>query len=263
MRIAMYLIGFVVAALGVVIAGIYWRQEALLLYPEPLPPDYVFHLPDVVEVPVAVDDAVLSALHLRLPDPKGVVFYLHGNAGNLASWFADTSLFRQSNYDLFMLDYRGYGKSTGRVTSEAQLRSDVAAAWQQIAPLYKGRCKVFLGRSLGSALAAGLAARFQPDLTILVSPYWSVTELAALHYPFVPAVLLRYRLETFRDIAHIDGPVLLIHGDRDAVIPFDHSVRLQAAARAAQLVRLTGAAHNDLQDFDDYGKAIAARLAGL
>jgi len=217
----------------------------------------------VSELAIAVDGATLSALHLRLPDPKGVVFYLHGNAGNLASWFVDVDFYRRANFDLFMLDYRGYGKSSGRISSEAQLRSDVAAAWGRIAPLYRGRRRVFLGRSLGTALAAGLAAQEQPDLTILVSPYWSMTEMAALHYPLVPALLLRYPLETYRDVARIDGPVLLLHGDRDELIPVAQARRLLAVGRAAQLVLVPGAAHNDLQDFPVYLQAIAGSLAAL
>ena len=253
-------------ALGVscaLLAAIYRWQEALIFAPDRLAPDYEFDLAGVVEVAVAVDGAVLSALHLRLPDPKGLVFYLHGNAGNLANWFVETSFYRRANFDLFMLDYRGYGKSTGHIRSEAQLRSDVATAWQQIAPLYEGRRRVILGRSLGSALAAGLAAQVRPELTILVSPYWSMTELARLHFPLVPGALVRYRLETFRDLARIDGPVLLVHGASDALIPLAHSVRLQKVARRAQFVPIAAAAHNDLQDFAEYRRAIAERLAQL
>lgn len=262
-KIALSILGFAGAALGLLAAAVYWRQEYMLFEPETLPAGFDFALPGVVEVPVAVDGARLSALHMRLPDPKGVVFYLHGNAGNLANWFVNADFYRAANFDLFMLDYRGYGKSTGCIRSEEQLRADVAAAWQQIAPLYRDRRKVIVGRSLGSALAVGLAARVQPDLTILVSPYWSIDELARLHYPMIPLALLRYHLQTFRDIGAITGPVLLLHGERDALIPYSHSERLQAEARSAQFVRIHGAAHNDVQDFPEYTRAVAHALAGL
>ncbi len=253
----------VVGVFAALIAAIYWHQELLIFHPVRLAADFVFDQPDVVELAITTDGAVLSALHLRLPQSKGIVFYLHGNASNLSEWFADTSLYRQSNFDLFMLDYRGYGKSTGRIRSEAQLRSDVALAWQRIAPQYQGRCKVIFGRSLGSALAARLAAEIRPDLTILVSAYWSMTELGRMHFPLWPSALMRYRLETYRDVACIDGPVLLVHGGRDALIPFAHSVRLQAVARCAQLVGIAAAAHNDVEDFAEYRKAISESLAKL
>jgi uncharacterized protein len=249
-------------ALGLV-GLVYWRQESLLFAPEPLAADHVFRWPQVQELRIPVDGATLSALHLRLPDPKGVVFFLHGNAGNLDSWFVNVDFYRRAGFDLFMVDYRGYGKSTGSIRSEAQLRADVDAAWQAIAARYEGRRKVIYGRSLGTALAAGLAPRVKPDLTILVSPYWSMAELARLHYPHLPVWLLRYPLSTHADVARIDGPVLLCHGDLDPLIPIEHSVRLQAVARSARLERIDGAAHNDIQDFDQYRRLMADELSKL
>jgi len=267
-RTVLSAIACILAALGALVAVLYWRQGRLLFFPEPLPPDYRFDLPGVAEVSLAVDGAVLSALHLRLPDPKGLVFLLHGNSGNLANWFEGrefegTDFYRRANYDLFMFDYRGYGKSTGRISGEVQLRADVDAAWEHVAPLYQGRRKVIFGRSLGTGLAVRLAARVRPDLTILASAYWSMVELARIYYPLAPNFLMRYRLETFRDIASIDGPVLLLHGDRDELIPVAHSVRLQALARAARLVRIDGASHSDLDEFAKYREAIGESLACL
>ncbi len=257
------IIGIVAAALLGLFGFVYLRQEKLIFFPEPLPMDFPLVLPDVEQVLVHVDGATLSALHLKLPQPKGVVFFLHGNAGNLADWFVDTPFFRTANFDLFMIDYRGYGKSSGRIESQAQLHSDLAVAWEQIADRYRNLRKVVYGRSLGTALAARLAARIQPDLTILVSPYWSMAQLSRLHYPLLPVFLLRYPLMTFRDIGQIQGRVLLIHGERDLLIPFDHSVRLRAAARNAELVLIADASHGDLQDLDQYQRAIAEALAHL
>jgi len=245
------------------LAAAYWRQEALLFHPDVLPAQHAFDLPDVTEVRIDVDGAVLSALHLKLPRPKGVVFFLHGNAGCLESWFVNAGFYRRANFDLFMIDYRGYGKSSGRIESEAQLHADVARAWQQVAPQYAGMRRVIYGRSLGSDLAAALAAREHPDLTILASPYWSMADLARLHYPLLPAALLRYPLETFREVARIDGPLLLLHGDQDALIPLAHAERLQALNPRATLVSVPGAGHGDLQEFPVYTAAVAAALDAL
>ena len=256
-------IGIMAAALLGLFGIVYLRQERLIFFPEPLPPDYSFTMPQVEHVTVSVDGATLSALHLQLPQPKGVVFFLHGNAGNLNDWFVDLPAYRRANFDLFMIDYRGYGKSSGRIQSEAQLHADVATAWEHVAARYRDLRKVVYGRSLGSALAARLSARIQPDLTILVSPYWSMAELARLHYPLLPAFLLRYPLMTFQDIGRIEHPLLLIHGDQDRLIPFEHSVRLQAIAGGSELARITGAAHGDVHDFEPYKKAIFDALGRL
>lgn len=240
---------------------VWWGQERLIFQPTPLPPGHRFAFgADVHEVFVDVPGARLHALHLRNAAPRGLVFFLHGNAGNLDGWFAEAGFYRRLNFDLFMLDYRGYGKSSGRIRSQAQLEADVRAAWAQVAPAYRGRRTVIAGQSLGSALAAALAAEVQPDLTLLISPYDSMRALAAEHYRWVPGALLRYPLDTSAALARVRTPVLLLHGERDALIDVAHAERLAQAAPHSELVIVRGAGHNDLQSFAPYYDAIAARL---
>ncbi len=122
------------------ITWLWFRQERLLFEPAPLPADEpLFGDPDVREFMVDVPGARLSVAQLKLPQPRGVVFYLHGNSGNLRKWFAGLDAFRELNFDLVMMDYRGYGKSTGRIDSEAQLHADVRAVWNAVAGDYAGR----------------------------------------------------------------------------------------------------------------------------
>jgi len=122
------------AAAGALYAGLlvllWWKQEALLFHPQRLPAEYRLAAePDVHERTVQVPGARLSVLHLQRPGSRGVVFFLHGNAGNLAGWFSNTQFYRDAGFDLVMPDYRGYGKSTGAITSAEQLRADVRAVW--------------------------------------------------------------------------------------------------------------------------------------
>lgn len=246
------------------IALLWWKQEALLFFPQPLPADTPLATePDVHEHTVDVPGARLSVLQLRLPEPRGVVFFLHGNAGNLQSWFTNTDFYRRAGFDLVMVDYRGYGKSTGRIESEAQLHADVMAVWRTFSPHYAGKRIVLYGRSLGTGLAAELAATVQPDLTVLVSPYASIAGLARTHYPWVPPQVLRYPLRTEVSAPRIRGPLLLVHGDRDDLIPITESNRLQAAMPGARLLRIEGGGHNDLQDFSAYRQGMADALAAL
>lgn len=263
-RVALALTLLPALAWAAVTAALWWKQESLLFHPEPLPADArLANEPDVHERFVDVPGARLSLLELRLPEPKGVVFFLHGNAGNLQSWFTDTEFYRRAGFDLAMPDYRGYGKSTGRIESEAQLHADVAAVWRDIAPRYAGKRIVIYGRSLGTGLAAELATTVQPDLTVLVSPYASIVGLAREHYPWLPTLALRYPLRTDRAVERIRGPLWLVHGDRDEVIPFAESVKLQTVVPKARLVRIAGGGHNDLQQLADYQQAVAAALAAL
>lgn len=256
--------GTAIALLYVALATwVYFKQEALLFFPDKLPAGYRFTVAGAEETTVEVDGASLSALHFKLPQPKGVVFFLHGNGGSLASWFTNAAFYRRVNFDLFMIDYRGYGKSTGRIESEEQLRKDVRTAYAQIAPAYTGKRVVIYGRSLGTGLAAGLAAEVQPDLTILVSPYYSMRDMARTHYPYVPSQLLRYPLNTWLDLPRIARPTLLIHGETDGVIPISQSERLLAIAPRARLLRLPQAGHNDVHEYEAYREFLAEQLLGL
>lgn len=262
----------VAVAAGVLYAGamawLWLGQEKLLFAPSSLAADVPLAMaPDVHEVTVAVPGAQLSALHLRLPDPKGVVFFLHGNGGSLQNWFVNPEYYRRANFDLFMIDYRGYGKSSGRIQSEDQLRADVRVAFATIAARYASRKVVVYGRSLGSGLAAGLSAELQasrpPDLTVLVSPYRSMVALATEHYRWVPQQLLRYPLRTDAILARVRSPLLLIHGAHDPLIAPSHSRSLLALAPHGSLAIIERAAHNDLQEFDDYLNVFARALAAL
>lgn len=261
------LLGVFAALYAAAIGWLWFRQERLLFYPEVLAAEHrLAKEPGVQELTVAVPGATLSMLQLKLPDPKGVVFYLHGNGGSLEGWFSRTDFYRQANHDLVMLDYRGYGKSTGAIASEAQLRADVRAAWDHVAAQYEGKRVVVLGRSLGSALAAGHSAELTargrpPSLTVLVSPYVSMRQMARELYPWVPPQLLRYPLETAADLARLRHPVLLIHGEADTLIGVHHVRQLHQAAPAARLLVIPRAGHNDLQEFPAYWQALARELA--
>jgi pimeloyl-ACP methyl ester carboxylesterase len=247
------------------LAGWLWlRQEQLIFHPQPLPAEHRFDLgADVQELTLDVPGATLDALWLRLPHPRGVVFFLHGNNANLASWFVHPEFFRHANYDLFMIDYRGYGKSSGHIGSEAELHADVRAAWDRIAPRYAGLRRVVYGRSLGTDLAAALSAELQPELTVLVSPYRSMVALAHDDYPWVPSALLRYPLRTDAALAQVQSPVLLIHGDQDRLIPPRHSEELLALTPNARLLLVPGAGHGDIHEFDTYLQGLRSALDGL
>jgi uncharacterized protein len=263
----------VLAAIGAVytaaIGYLWFRQERLLFEPTPLSPDEpLVEDADVHEQWIEVPGARLSAAQLRLPNPRGVVFFLHGNSGNLRDCLVDLDAFRQVNFDVVMFDYRGYGKSSGQIESEEQLRADVLAVWNAYAAQYEGKRIVVSGQSLGTALAAGLSAELcaagrAPDLTFLVSPYSSMRALADELYPWVPSQVLRYPLHTAEHAARLSGPLMLVHGDKDELIGIHHSHALRTAAPAAQFLCVEGAGHSDVHKFPSFRKALDSALGCL
>jgi pimeloyl-ACP methyl ester carboxylesterase len=259
-------LGLLALLYAAAIAWLYWRQERLLFFPEPWPAEEpaVIHAADIHDVWIDVPGAKLHGLHLQRPGARGLVFYLHGNGGNAASWFVNADFYRQAGFDLFMLDYRGYGRSSGAIASEAQLMEDVRAAWRQLAPQYTGRPCVVFGRSLGTGLAAQLAAEVHPALTVLVSPYRSMQALAGEQYPWVPGWVLRYPLRTDAVLGQVGGQILLVHGEQDELIPRRHPEALLAlAGPKARLLAVPRASHNDIQDFDVYLDGLRSELARL
>ena len=251
------------ALYGLVLAAVALLQERLLFFPLALPQVHRFDKPGVVERTVEVPGATLSALHFRQPDARGLIFFLHGNGGNLDLWLPSTEIYRQVRFDLFMLDYRGYGKSTGKIASEQQLHDDVLAAYQSVAGEYEGRPIVLYGRSLGTGLATKLASEVGASLLVLVSPYSSVRELGRELFPWVPPFVGRYPLPTGQWLPRVNAPVLLLHGDRDALIALPHSERLKALRPDAELVVVEGAAHDDIHTFERYLDALTERLDAL
>lgn len=254
---------FALFAYAAVTALVYFNQEHLIFHPVPLAQDFRFSLPGVTEEKIAVPGATLSALRLKLPNPKGVVFFLHGNSGNLNSWVTSIDFYQRVNYDLFILDYRGFGKSEGRIESEAQLHADVRAAWEHVAPYYAGKKAVIYGRSLGTGLAARLASEIQPDLTVLVSPYESLLAMGAEVYPWLPSFINRYGMRSDLWLPAIKTPVMILHGDIDGVIPLAQGQRLSSLRAGTEMLVIQGAGHNDIHRFAPYLEALAARLAGL
>ena len=262
-RVALSLLGLGLLCYAMVVAFVYFRQEKLIFHPLPLNADHEFKIADVEEVKVPVEGAELSALHLRLPNPKGIVFFLHGNSGNLQSWLTSVDFYRRVNYDLFIIDYRGYGKSSGQIESEAELHADVRTAWNSIAPKYAGKKLVVYGRSLGTGLAAKLAGDVQPDLTVLVSPYASLKALGDARYPWLPTALNRYPMRTDLWLPAIKGAVMIEHGDIDSAIVLSNGEALKQIRSATELIVVTGAGHNDIHKFPMYLDTLSERLKNL
>jgi pimeloyl-ACP methyl ester carboxylesterase len=244
------------------LAALYFNQERLIFPATTLPSDYQFRFDQrFEEFKVAVPGGSLDALLFRQGHPRGLVFYLHGNGGDLTTWTTGLEFYRRTNYDLFIFDYRGYGKSTGRIESEAQLHADVRAAWETIAPRYRNLPIVVFGRSLGTGLATQLAAEVDPAMLVLVTPFASMVDAATRQYPIAPAFLLKYPLRTDKLIGSVRSPVLLVAGTQDVLTPLADSEHLKSLARSpVELLIVEGAGHNNIHQFPAYLDGLADRL---
>ncbi len=243
-------------------AILYLYQERFIFFPEVLEPDFCYTFPypfDEIDLPV--DGARLNALHFKAKRSKGVILYLHGNAGSLRTWGEVASDFVPHGYDVFMLDYRGYGKSTGGIQSEGMLHDDVASAYAYLRQRYPETEIILYGRSLGSGLAVYLARSTHPRALILETPYYSAKELAAARFPFVPSFLLKYSLRTDQWISQVACPIYLFHGTRDEFIPHTCSLRLAELIETEhQVFIIQGGSHNDLSQFASYQEGLARIL---
>ena len=225
---------------------IYTQQEQFLFYPTKLSTDfrYSFTAP-FTEVMLPVNGATLNVVHFTHPQAKGVILYLHGNGDLIARMAGVADFFSGLGYDVVIPDYRGYGKSTGAITNEQDLHDDLAAVYHYVQEHYPESHITLYGQSLGSGLAAKLAATHQPARLILESPYYSMRAMSALHFSWVPRFLLKYQLRTDLWLPQVRCPVYLIHGTVDPVIPYAASEQLYTLiSQKKELFTVSDGGHN-------------------
>ena len=229
---------------------IYAKQEALIFHPHTLPADHTFAFPVPFEE-VVVDSSGVGIHTLLFPkeNSEGVVLYFHGNAGALDSWGGLYADFETLPYDLWIMDYRGFGKSEGKLSGEADLQADAQAFYRAAQERYPGKPMVIYGRSIGTGVASWLATQHPPEMLILETPYFNFPDLAGELAPWAPSALMRYALMNNEHIQDQPFPVHLIHGDRDALISVSHSERLAALGEHIEFHLIKGGEHNNLSAF--------------
>lgn len=227
--VLLWLAAIIIIVYGALCALLYFQQERLIFFPTPLPARYqpTFALP-FTEINLPVQGATINAVYFRAAQPKGVVLYLHGNGDIIPRLGSVADFFIGAGYDLLIPDYRGYGKSTGRIINEADLLADMDVVYRDLLARTPEGQIVIYGQSLGSGLATYLAAHHHPRAVILESPYVSVQAMAQWQLPWVPGWLVKYPLRSDRYVAAITCPLYIIHGTRDRVIPYAQGQKLYA-----------------------------------
>jgi fermentation-respiration switch protein FrsA (DUF1100 family) len=252
---------FILIGLYVMIGtSLYFLQEKLLFMPTVLAQDYKYQFQQPFEELFFKTevDAVINALHFKAKNPKGVILYFHGNAGDLSRWGTITEYFVKKGYDVLVMDYRTYGKSTGKL-SELALYHDAQFCYDYLKERYNESEITIYGRSLGTGIATYLASKHHPKQLIMETPYYSMVEVAKKRFPMFPVKqLLNYELPTFKFIKTVECPITMIHGTADKVIPIESAKKLYKSISNDKitLTIIEGGNHNDLVNFDAYHRII-------
>lgn len=247
----LYIIGGIV--LLTVVA--YFVQDKFIFKPEKLPVDFKFSY-DVPfeELFFDIEPGVrINGLHFYVKDPLGLILYFHGNSRSIKGWAKYARDFYRYGYDVVLVDYRGFGKSTGK-RSEAKMLSDMQFVYQRLAQQYHEHHILVYGRSIGSGFAAKIASENSPRYLILDAPYYNFKKVVKRFLPLLPVkYVLRYHLRTDRWIRHVNCHTYIIHGTKDWLIPVRHSEKLQQLNPGKiTLLRINGGGHNNLPSFPEY-----------
>jgi len=196
-------------------------------------------------------------------DRRMAVLFAPGNGGNRLDRVGIARELSRRGFAVLLLEYRGYGGNPGSPTEDGLARDADAAAAALADRGYSREQTIYLGESLGAAVAAALAQRRRPAGLVLRSPFTDLADVGAHHYPFLPVrLLLRDRFPVLEHVRRSEVPLVVVHGDRDTVVPSEQSAEVARAAPAlVEEVVLPGADHNDPVMFGAEVADAVARLA--
>ena len=196
------------------------------------------------------DGGMVNAIHFKVPNGRGIVFYLKGNSKSIKGWGKFAKDFLGNGYDFFMIDYRGFGKSKGKRTQD-KVFHDAQVIYQWLTQSYREDQMILYGRSLGSGVAARIASWNNPHLLILDSPYFSLYYNVNRYLFFIPLRwLLKYDIRTDQYLKTVQCPIHIIHGTKDRLITFAQSQKLKALyPEKIHLHPIAGGSHNNLPRF--------------
>ena len=251
LQVALYIFGGIIV-LSVII---YFVQEKFIFKPEKLRQDFIYKYDAPFrELFFDVEEGVrINGLHFHAEKPLGLILYFHGNSRSIKGWAKYAKDFYRYNYDVVLVDYRGFGKSTGK-RSEKDMYNDMQFVYDTLTATYPQNHLIIYGRSLGSGFAAKLAADNTPRYLILDAPYFSFKKTIERFLPMLPVkYILRFHLRTDKWLPKVDCHTYILHGTKDWLIPISNSKKLQQLnPRKITLIQIEGGGHNNLPGFPEY-----------
>ena len=210
----------------------------------------------------------LNALYFKTDSikRKGLVIYFHGNADDLRRWGKHAIDFTKNDYDILMMDYRQFGKSTGEL-SEKALHSDAAYVYEWAKKHFQENQIIVYGRSLGTGIATQLTADNRPKMLLLETPYFNLSDVVKSYFPLIPyKSILKYQFRTDLFIKQVQCPIHFFHGTKDAVVPYKSSLKLAELLNKKPseiLTTIPNGEHKNLGDFPEYHIALDSLLRRL
>jgi fermentation-respiration switch protein FrsA (DUF1100 family) len=249
MSMIIRLIVVALLSFGIIVAIVYFFQDRLLYFPS----SEMAGTPAVAGLEFeqvhfrAADNTALHGWYVPAQDARATLLFCHGNGGNISHRLDSILIFNSLGLNVFIFDYRGYGMSQGR-PSEQGTELDALAAMQwligekQVDP----EKLIIFGRSLGGAVAAGLACTQGAAGLVLESSFTSYGDIGREHYPWLPVRLIaRYRYATLEKVADISMPVLVVHSTDDELVPFRHGRKVFEACTGQKYFLQISGGHND------------------
>ena len=258
MRLVIRLLLVLLAVYGTAFMLLYTFQESLIFQADTLEQDYRFQFETPFEEKSirTKDGANIHGLHFKVAEPHGLILYFHGNAGDLSRWGEIVSPFVELGYEMLVVDYRGYGKSTGKRT-ESLLYEDALQWYDLSLQLSDADSITVYGRSLGCTFANYVASKRQPHQLILETPFYSLESLVKKTYAIFPVSnLLKFKFPSYQFIQQVSCPITIIQGTEDAIVPIENSRRLIDANPLIDFVSIPEGEHNNLANFEAYWELI-------
>lgn len=245
----------IIVAILYILFGVffYFFQEKFFFHPEKLAADHKYNISvpfKEVNLPIT-NDRTLATIQFTVPDSvcKGVVLYFHGNMSNIERYAQYAPYFTKHNYEVWMMDYPGYGKSTGE-RSEAVLYEDATTLYKMARSKYSKDSIILYGRSLGTGIASHLGAERDAKRLILETPYYDFPSLVKRYLPIYPCnLLVRYKLPNYENLPKVTTPITIFHGTEDEVINYKNAKKLLPVLKPKdEFITIEAGDHNGLFD---------------
>lgn len=239
---------------------IYFVQDKIIFHPEKLPKDYVFSFTsDFEEIDLTTEDGNrLNGVLFKKVNSKGLVIFFHNYSGNIQHSSGFAIFMNKLDYDVLLMDYRGFGKSTGKFNEQSFL--DDSILWYNYAlDYYKEDLISLYGRGIGATFATYVASLNKPNQLFLESPFHSINYIAKAHYPYLPVkIISKYKFETNKYIVDVNCKIYIFHGEQNELINFKNSLKLFELSKGnMEIFLIPDANHYNLMNNTFYLNKIA------